>query len=362
MADYLLPKLPEKDKDGNIDVDSQMNFNKNVLQLLQKKISDDNVASSATAGTSTVAGQEYMKQMIQNHVIDIYDYTFSTTRASATILACFTTSITTTQTDSKVIFDALIVGEYVTDGALILERVVGDTITEIGSPVASGNRWYGISILPYDSSSVDTMSIIPIQYVDSPNVASGTTISYRLKVYGTGTNGFNVNHTVDDSDATTRERATSNVRLTEVGGTPSVTTDVTAIATVAEAIAGTNDTKIITPLKLRNGLNASGSAPIYACRAWVNFNGTGTVAIRASGNVSGITDNGTGDYTINFTTAMEDANYGVSLSNAEPSSPTADSVHNGIMYGQTTTSVRTRSWSWAGSVTDQPYQYVMVFR
>ena len=55
--------------------------------------------------------------------------------------------------------------------------------------------------------------------------------------------------------------------------------------------------------------NASGSAPVYACRAWVNFNGTGTVAIRASGNVSSITDNGTGNYTVNFTTAMPDANY-----------------------------------------------------
>ena len=50
-------------------------------------------------------------------------------------------------------------------------------------------------------------------------------------------------------------------------------------------------------------------ATAYGCRAWVNFNGTGTVAIRASGNVSSITDNGTGDYTVNFTTAMVDANY-----------------------------------------------------
>ena len=45
------------------------------------------------------------------------------------------------------------------------------------------------------------------------------------------------------------------------------------------------------------------------CKAWVNFNGTGTVAIRASYNVSSITDNGTGKYTVNFTTAMADANY-----------------------------------------------------
>ena len=55
-------------------------------------------------------------------------------------------------------------------------------------------------------------------------------------------------------------------------------------------------------------------ATAYGCRAWVNFNGTGTVAIRASGNVSSITDNGTGDYTVNFTTAMPDANYATTVS------------------------------------------------
>jgi hypothetical protein len=54
---------------------------------------------------------------------------------------------------------------------------------------------------------------------------------------------------------------------------------------------------------------ASGSAPSYAARAWVNFNGTGTVAIRASGNVTSITDNNTGDYTVNFSTSMQDANH-----------------------------------------------------
>ena len=48
-----------------------------------------------------------------------------------------------------------------------------------------------------------------------------------------------------------------------------------------------------------------------SAKAWVNFNGTGTVAIRASFNVSSITDNGTGDYTVNFTTALVDANYSV---------------------------------------------------
>lgn len=59
--------------------------------------------------------------------------------------------------------------------------------------------------------------------------------------------------------------------------------------------------------------NATGSAPLYYCRAWVNFNGQGTTGqnqtIRASGNVSSVFKNGLGDYTINFTTPMPDANY-----------------------------------------------------
>lgn len=63
-------------------------------------------------------------------------------------------------------------------------------------------------------------------------------------------------------------------------------------------------------LKVTTIQNLSGTE-VYTAKAWVNFNGTGTVAIRASGNVSSITDNGTGDYTINFTVAMTDANYSI---------------------------------------------------
>lgn len=87
-------------------------------------------------------------------------------------------------------------------------------------------------------------------------------------------------------------------------------------------IVTTGDTAVVTPAMLSTGApswNASGLlsfnsgfgsvGPAYGCRAWVNFNGTGTVAIRRSNNVSSISDNGTGDYTVNFTTAMPDADY-----------------------------------------------------
>jgi len=65
--------------------------------------------------------------------------------------------------------------------------------------------------------------------------------------------------------------------------------------------------------KFNQWLNSDGTEN-FKCRAWVNFNGTGTVAIRASGNVSSITDNGTGDYTVNFTSALSDANYAMAQS------------------------------------------------
>jgi len=83
---------------------------------------------------------------------------------------------------------------------------------------------------------------------------------------------------------------------------------------------------------------ATGSAPSYSARAWVNFNGTGTVAIRASGNVSSITDNGTGLYTVNFSTAISDVNYTISIGKD-------DSLAGGWYGYWTTSSMTTSSFS-----------------
>ena len=85
--------------------------------------------------------------------------------------------------------------------------------------------------------------------------------------------------------------------------------------------------KVLQDNKLdKTAITVSGSAPMYACRAWVNFDGTGTPTIRASGNVSSITDNGVGDYTINFTTAMPDANYVVTETHSANSGQHAASL------------------------------------
>jgi hypothetical protein len=85
--------------------------------------------------------------------------------------------------------------------------------------------------------------------------------------------------------------------------------------------------------KFNQWLNPNGTEN-YKCRAWVNFNGTGTVAIRASGNVSSITDGGTGIYTVNFTTAMSDANYSAVANDNFASNP-----HTIRAFSYATTSV-----------------------
>jgi hypothetical protein len=102
------------------------------------------------------------------------------------------------------------------------------------------------------------------------------------------------------------------------------------------------------------------AAAAYGCRAWVNFNGTGTVAIRASGNVTSITDNGTGDYTVNFTTAMTDANYSPVITGG--TSAGADSFG---FYGHHTTSTgsyRARFNNTGGGAFDFNLASVAIFR
>lgn len=91
--------------------------------------------------------------------------------------------------------------------------------------------------------------------------------------------------------------------------TVNVTLDNSGNATVGNNVTITGTASVGGNLSFNSGYGSAAVA--YGCRAWVNFNGTGTVAIRGSGNVSSITDNGVGSYTINFSTAMPNANYAV---------------------------------------------------
>jgi uncharacterized protein (AIM24 family) len=111
--------------------------------------------------------------------------------------------------------------------------------------------------------------------------------------------------------------------------------------------------------KMNSGYGSVATA--YGCRAWVNFDGTGTVAIRGSGNVSSITDNGTGDYTVNFTTNMPDTNYCVVASGGQ-NTTYANNVTRTVSALQNVQSGYPSSTQGARTLNDAPNYGVAIFR
>jgi hypothetical protein len=155
------------------------------------------------------------------------------------------------------------------------------------------------------------------------------------------------------SDAAT---AFSNLKQAATG----TTTGVVELATNAEAAAGTDATRAITPSSLFGGLNATGTAPIYACRAWVSFNGTGTVSILGSGNVSSVTDTGVGSYIPNLTIAISDTNYAVIVNGNATSAGTTAQVAKCNVLTTSTFSIKTVSTT--PTAVDWEFVYAAVFR
>ena len=150
-----------------------------------------------------------------------------------------------------------------------------------------------------------------------------------------------------------------------------ISTGVGGLATSADASGileiQTNDTTAITVdgsqvVSFDNNFGTVAGLPSYQCRAWVNFNGTGTVAIRASGNVSSITDNGTGNYTVNFTNAMPDANYSVVGAGGKASNNLIALNTPAASYTQTISAVRLTTPYVNGQVTDADQVNVAIFR
>ena len=115
-------------------------------------------------------------------------------------------------------------------------------------------------------------------------------------------------------------------------------------------------------LRFNSGYGSVATA--YGCRAWVNFNGTGTVAIRASANVSSVTDLGTGQYRVNFTNAMPDANYApaISWSYGEFTVTTSSTAGNTDTPSQTTTSCNLTTGRYGSAGVDMQVITLSIFR
>jgi hypothetical protein len=186
----------------------------------------------------------------------------------------------------------------------------------------------------------------------SGNVGIGTSSpAYRLQTLQTGGASITALFQTDQTSSFISFRNTTNASnsSTRVG-------------------AEGNDISFLTASTERVRIDSSGNllfnsgygsvATAYGCRAWVNFNGTGTIAIRGSGNVSSITDGGTGQYTVNFTTAMPDANYAVNLS----SNYNDSSWNTAFIVSTATGSMSMRQAVFGGGYVDESIECVSIFR
>ena len=225
-----------------------------------------------------------------------------------------------------------------TNGQLLIGNTTGNTLTKAtlsaGTGISITNGTGSISIASTVTGTVTSVAATVPSFLSisgSPITTSGTlAISY------------------------------SGTALPVANGGTGVTTSTGSGAVVL----GTSPTLTTPTINSAQVATVSGTAPLYMCRAWVNFNGTGTVAIRGSGNVSSITDNGVGDYTVNFTTAMPDANYSTTaLSSTKSGTESLGIVAIEWTTVPSTTVVRiTTVARGTGSGTDCTYNNVAIFR
>jgi hypothetical protein len=229
----------------------------------------------------------------------------------------------------------------IASGATFTPTLIAPIIDEINDN--NGNEEI---IFTTTTSAVNELTIANAATGNAPEIAAtgdDTDINLRLNTKGTGGVIFNAGAV----------------------GTPSITTTgdtntgifFSAADTIdfAEGGVATGQFDSSGNFKFNSGYGSVATA--FGCRAWVNFNGTGTVAIRESGNVSSITDNGPGTYTINFATAMPDANY------STVSSSGTDFVNVEINSLGTTTAIQiTVKNALDGTGSDQTINCVAFFR
>jgi hypothetical protein len=186
----------------------------------------------------------------------------------------------------------------------------------------------------------------------STNTTQVATTAYVVGQAGTATPLGNNTAAVGTSLLYSRQ---DHIHPTDTTRAPLASPALTGTPTAPTATGGTNTTQIATTAFV------TAAIPTNNVKAWVNFNGTGTVAIRASMNVSSITDNGTGDYTVNFTTALADANYAMSAFCGDAAYSIVTNVGSFGTYTQTTSAMRFKT-GYSGGVLDHTHVHATFIR
>jgi hypothetical protein len=187
--------------------------------------------------------------------------------------------------------------------------------------------------------------------INADNGVSSGSAGLKSSSDGTGILALQTNGTTAVTVDASQVVSLTNALAVTSGGT-GVTTSTGSGANVL----GTSPTLTTPTINSAQVATVSGTAPLYMSRAWVNFNGTGTVAIRGSGNVTSITDTAVGRYAVNFTTAISDANYCSSVTAID------GYIGGSSGTGNTTSIVNIVVTTDAGSYADVSLISVVIFR
>ena len=145
--------------------------------------------------------------------------------------------------------------------------------------------------------------------------------------------------------------------------TTQLSIDAAGLATFTGATTTAGTVTASGDMKFNSGYGSAVTA--YGCRAWVNFNGTGTVAIRESGNVSSITDVGTGNYTVNFAVNMPDVNYSCTSNAVKGGGAPSQSNSVGAYYREDrvlVSGIELYTVTFAGSLIDPTFVMATIIR
>lgn len=199
----------------------------------------------------------------------------------------------------------------------------------------------------------------------SGNASSATILQTARTINGVSFNGsanisINLNNSLTAGNGLTGTTFNGGAASTFAIGTPTSVSN-----TSTDSVTATSHTHALVGELVET---TSGTAVYYGARAWVNFNGVGALTVRASANVSSVSDNGVGDYSVNFSTAMPDTNYSVQAAAGDPGAACITVTLNrnaaGLEVAPTTTSFRllTAFDNGAGQITDSKYTCLSIFR
>lgn len=183
-----------------------------------------------------------------------------------------------------------------TDGFNYVSKINGNT------DIPTTSNWYRVPNI--DDSSTTIYQMWSSNKINNELITRDDEINKKVNIDGNQT--INNIKTFSDSPIVPTPVASDN--STKVASTKFVQNNKIEIATTSESQAGTDNTKAITPLRLREGLNARGATPIFAIRTFLEYDGINNT-IENSGNISSVVDNGVGNYTPNFIENFADEHY-----------------------------------------------------